>query len=187
MTAKEFARLLTLSRFPLGVIAAALLYYGKYTAGLAVYILALGTDAADGYLARKANCESNWGREWDRRADMFMNLVVTVGFIAGAYFVKKSTWWALGPLMTAGGLMLVTLPFFGRHSAASKLRSGVIRFIMLGFIFARMKWNFDAVCLLVILASFGLPAIAHEINVTKEEVRTGKRRWFKSPIRGNER
>ncbi len=182
MYAQKTAAFLTRSRFPLGIIAALLFCFDKFTMGLDIYALALFTDVADGYIARHYNCTSDWGREWDRRADMFMNTAVLIGYVAGAYFVWGSLWWALGPFLAAGGLMAATIPFFGRHSAASKLRSGAIRLLLLGFIAARLKWNFYDFSIALCLISFGIPAIVHEISLTIDEVRTGKRRWFKSPL-----
>jgi len=181
VTKKDIVSALTLSRFPLGMLAAALLFLGGLNDGFAIYAVALATDALDGPLARRFECTSDWGRDWDRRADMFLNFLAFAGYEFGAYCIWGTPWTALAPLIAIGGIMLVTLPFFRRHSAASKLRSGVIRVLLVGFVAVNMDWNPYGAFLIAFVALFGIPAMIHEFKLTADEVRAGERRWFKSP------
>lgn len=182
MNRKEIIGILTLSRIPLGMIVATLFFFGSLSDGFGFYALALMTDVLDGYLARKMKCTSDWGRVWDRLADMIMNALSFAGYVLGAFFIWGKPITAFAPLFAIGGLMLATLPFFRRHSAASKLRSGIIRFLLIGFVAANIAWTPMNIFVVIALAIFGTPAVIHELRLTLEEVRSGERRWFKSPL-----
>lgn len=180
--AKSVAMSLTFSRLPIGFGVAWLLYQGRFTEGLGLYVLGLLTDVLDGTVARAGKCTSAQGAEWDRRLDIVFNAMSAAGYIAGAYLVWGNLHWALGPFVSMAGLVVVTRPFFQPHSAASKLRSGVIRILLPAFIAARLQWTCVDFSIIAALVAFGIPAAIHEIKLTQEEVRTGKRRWFKRPL-----
>ncbi len=181
-TGQTVAAVLTLTRLPIGALVAYHLYHGNFSVGFALYTLGLITDVLDGGVARKTGGTSDAGAELDRRADIVFNLLAVTGFCAGAYLIWGNLWWAVAPFIATGGLVVVTRPFFQPHSAASKIRSGVIRLLLLAFVCAKLSWSaFDDVIFFTLIA-FGIPAIMHEWDVTKKEVRSGKRRWFKRPL-----
>ena len=182
MSAKNVASALTLSRLPIGLVTAWLLFRGSFTAAFVVFLAGQLTDILDGVIARRFKCESTWGAEWDRRMDMALHLLTTAGYVAGALFVWGDWKIALAPFATLAWIFVVTLPFFQRHSAASKLRSGVIRFVLLGFMIVRLPDTTLNYALVLATVICSIPVVIHEIKQTIKEVATGKRRWFKSPI-----
>jgi len=179
---KTVAMALTNSRLPIGMLAGTFLFLGQFSLGFTIYALGLVTDVADGWVARKTGGTSAEGAAMDRQMDIVFNLLSVAGYCAGAAFIWGDWHWALAPFVATGGLVVITRPFFQPNSAASKIRSGVIRCFLLGFICAKLPWNQLDLTTLIVLIAFGIPAIKHEWDVTKEEVRTGKRRWFKRPL-----
>jgi phosphatidylglycerophosphate synthase len=180
---KKIAAAFTFSRLPIGLGVALCLYWGQFTFGFGLYVLGLVTDVLDGFIARATGSASDWGGEWDRRMDIVFNATSTAGYVLGAYFVWGNLAWAFVPFVSMAGLVVVTRPFFQPHSAASKLRSGVIRCLLIGFVAARLNWTSLDVVLVVVFAIIAIPAALHELKLTREEVCMGKRRWFKSPLK----
>ena len=101
--------ILTLIRIVL-IPAFIALYYGGQTAlAFAVYIAACLTDAADGYLARKMNQISSFGKLMDPLADKLMQLSMIFCLASTGYV----PWWVLCVLlakeivMVTGGTLLL--------------------------------------------------------------------------------
>ncbi len=73
---KTIPSLLTLSRFPLGLLATALIFTGHFSIAAVVYFLAEFTDYLDGKLARRWNAVTDFGKTADLLADKSLILLV---------------------------------------------------------------------------------------------------------------
>ena len=78
------ANAVTLSRALLIAPIFALLWWGRPTAALALYIVAALTDLADGWLARRFKQSSEFGAQLDAVVDNLFSLAI-LGFLALAY------------------------------------------------------------------------------------------------------
>ena len=94
---------LTLLRMALVPAFVALFFTGHYIWGLATYIVASVTDVLDGYLARRLNQVTSFGKLMDPLADKLMQLMMLVCLGAGGY----APWWAL--IVLAGKELLMVL------------------------------------------------------------------------------
>ena len=63
------ANLLSLSRIPLALIACWFVWRGDSVATAVAMLMAVATDALDGWVARRTGTESDWGRVLDPLAD----------------------------------------------------------------------------------------------------------------------
>ena len=184
MFAKKVTSALTLSRLPIGLITAWLLFRGSFSAAFVVFLVGQLTDILDGVIARRFKCESTWGAEWDRRMDMTLHGLTAAGYLLGA-ICTWGTWSTMrGPINAAAWLLVCLMPttlLFKPHSAASKLRSGVIRFVLIGYFIERLPRTPLCIALIVVTLIASIPAVILEIKQTIDDVRTGRRRWFKSP------
>ncbi len=100
---------LTLLRIVLIPVFALLYLKGHPPAAFAVYVAAALTDALDGYLARKLNQITDFGKLADPVADKLMQLTMLACLAATGYV----PWWVLGVLavkelyLMAGSLVLL--------------------------------------------------------------------------------
>ena len=95
---RQLPNAITVARIPLAVVFFVLLLMGG-TAGLhdlvlrwiagALFILAISTDWVDGYLARKYDIVSDFGKLWDPIAD---KLLTGAGFL-GLAILGEVPWW----------------------------------------------------------------------------------------------
>lgn len=95
---RQLPNALTVARIPLAVVFFVLLLLGG-TAGLAqpglrwiaaaLFVLAISTDWVDGYLARRYDLVSDFGKLWDPIAD---KLLTGAGFI-GLAILGEVPWW----------------------------------------------------------------------------------------------
>ncbi len=104
--------ILTIIRIVLIPVFITLYWKGMAAMAFAVYVAACLTDAADGYLARRLNQVTAFGKLMDPLADKLMQLSMLFCLAATGHI----PWWVLGVLlgkeivMVAGGTML-----FKRH------------------------------------------------------------------------
>lgn len=180
--AKKLANSLSYSRPLIGLIVAWQLFQGHFSAGFAWYLIGNITDVLDGTVARAGKCTSPEGVELDRKADAVFNTLSTAGYVMGAMY-RNELHWAIGLVAATFGLVAVTRWVFGfeSNSGLSKLRSGVIRGILMSFMLVKLSWTALDLALMPALAVLAPYAAYYELKVTIEEVRLGKRRWFKSP------
>ncbi|MFT4157885.1 MAG: CDP-diacylglycerol--glycerol-3-phosphate 3-phosphatidyltransferase [Microbacterium sp.] len=109
---------ITVARIPLAVVFFVVLMFGgvygdtdmalRWVAG-ALFIFAISTDWVDGYLARRYDIVSDFGKLWDPIAD---KLLTGAGFL-GLALLGEVNWWIVGIILvrewgiTAHRLMIV--------------------------------------------------------------------------------
>lgn len=93
---------LTIIRIVLIPVFIALYSGGQYIPAFAVYALASLTDLADGYLARRLNQITSFGKLMDPLADKLMQLSMIICLAATGYL----PWWALAVLLAKELLMV---------------------------------------------------------------------------------
>ncbi|WP_424935478.1 MULTISPECIES: CDP-diacylglycerol--glycerol-3-phosphate 3-phosphatidyltransferase [Bacteria] len=101
---RQLPNAITIARIPLAVVFFVLLFLGgtyglgqpalRWTAA-ALFILAISTDWVDGYLARRYDLVSDFGKLWDPIAD---KLLTGAGFI-GLAILDEVSWWIVGVIL----------------------------------------------------------------------------------------
>lgn len=76
-------------------------------ASLAVFIIAALTDWYDGWLARKFNYITEWGKFWDPLADKFLTSAAFIGFV----IIGVLEWWMV-TLIVARDVMITLLRLY---------------------------------------------------------------------------
>ena len=101
---RQLPNAITVARIPLAIVFFVLLLLGgayglgepalRWTAA-ALFILAISTDGVDGYLARRYDLVSDFGKLWDPIAD---KLLTGAGFI-GLAILGEVSWWIVGVIL----------------------------------------------------------------------------------------
>lgn len=122
---RQLPNAITIARIPLAVIFFVLLLLGgtygvpepalRWTAGI-LFILAISTDWVDGYLARKYDIVSDFGKLWDPIAD---KLLTGAGFIGLAILGEVSWWIVLLILIREWGITIHRLIVASEHVVAA--------------------------------------------------------------------
>ena len=94
---------LTILRMALIPVFAWLYFQGAQVAALAVYVVAALTDALDGYLARKLNQITSFGKLCDPLADKLMQLTMLFCLTSTGYV----PWWLLTALLVREGYQVL--------------------------------------------------------------------------------
>ena len=120
---------LTLIRIGLIPIFIALYYSGLTGPAFAVYVAACLTDAFDGYLARKLDTITSFGKLMDPLADKLMQLSMMFCLASTGYM----PWWVLGILLAKETLMVTggTLLFKKRDVVVMSNWSGKTATVLL--------------------------------------------------------
>lgn len=174
---------LTLSRLPLGLIAAGLIAEARYGVALRVYVAGIITDVLDGFIARQLNGETAWGKRYDGVLDTAFYWIATIGFVVGGMARGDPLVRAALPLLLVLATLAVTF-WFEPYSEFYKYRSLVNRCWVVWCILPRLAWNESDVTLVVMLGLIGLIGGIYEWRVTQEEIASGRRGrgWRRSPV-----
>lgn len=132
---RQLPNSITVARIPLAVVFFVLLLLGgtygepdlvlRWVAG-ALFILAISTDWVDGYLARKYDIVSDFGKLWDPIAD---KLLTGAGFI-GLAILGEVNWWIVAVILVREwGITVHRLMIVNEHVVAAawmgKLKTAV--------------------------------------------------------------
>ncbi|MDR2667904.1 MAG: CDP-diacylglycerol--glycerol-3-phosphate 3-phosphatidyltransferase [Puniceicoccales bacterium] len=126
------ANMITISRFPLLFVVAALLYApfpGSRSAAFILYLLTGFSDWADGYVARRCAMVSNFGKFMDALSDKILTLGLFILFLTIGVLPKPFLFAVLvilGREFTITGLRLVAA---SRNVVIAAERSGKIKTI----------------------------------------------------------
>jgi len=132
---RQLPNAITVARIPLAVVFFVLLLlggaYGFDTPVLrwvaaALFIVAISTDWVDGYLARKYDIVSDFGKLWDPIAD---KLLTGAGFI-GLAILGEANWWIVAVILVREwGITIHRLIISNEHVVAAawmgKVKTGV--------------------------------------------------------------
>lgn len=109
---RQLPNAITIARIPLAVVFFVVLIMGgkyglddltiRWVAG-ALFVLAISTDWVDGYLARKYDIVSDFGKLWDPIAD---KLLTGAGFV-GLAILGEWPWWVVGIILFREGAITV--------------------------------------------------------------------------------
>ena len=122
---RQLPNAITVARIPLAVVFFILLLLGgtygepdltlRWVAG-ALFILAISTDWVDGYLARKHDIVSDFGKLWDPIAD---KLLTGAGFI-GLAILGEVNWWIVAIILVREwGITIHRLMIVNEHVVAA--------------------------------------------------------------------
>jgi len=122
---RQLPNAITVARIPLAVVFFVLLLLGgvygdtdlalRWVAG-ALFILAISTDWVDGYLARKHDIVSDFGKLWDPIAD---KLLTGAGFI-GLAILGEVNWWIVAIILVREwGITVHRLMIVNEHVVAA--------------------------------------------------------------------
>lgn len=122
---RQLPNAITIARIPLAVIFFVLLLLGgtfglaepglRWTAGI-LFIVAISTDWVDGYLARKYNIVSDFGKLWDPIAD---KLLTGAGFV-GLAILGEVSWWIVAIILVREwGITIHRLMVASEHVVAA--------------------------------------------------------------------
>lgn len=122
---RQLPNAITVARIPLAVVFFVLLLLGgkygepdlvlRWVAG-ALFILAISTDWVDGYLARKYDIVSDFGKLWDPIAD---KLLTGSGFI-GLAILGEVNWWIVALILVREwGITVHRLMIVNEHVVAA--------------------------------------------------------------------
>lgn len=132
---RQLPNAITVARIPLAVVFFVLLLLGgtygesdlvlRWVAGV-LFILAISTDWVDGYLARKYDIVSDFGKLWDPIAD---KLLTGAGFI-GLAILGEVNWWIVAIILVREwGITVHRLMIVNEHVVAAawmgKLKTAV--------------------------------------------------------------
>lgn len=125
----------TVSRFILCLICYPLAYYGQKEAFLIVLLLAVLTDALDGYVARKYGQITEYGAKLDTYADQF--LLLSSAYWVYAFFPGILEWLTV-PFFFIGWIIINNIISLYKHSRlanfhlyTAKAASGFLQFCIL--------------------------------------------------------
>ncbi len=132
---RQLPNAITVARIPLAVVFFILLLLGgtfgdsdlglRWTAGI-LFILAISTDWVDGYLARRYEIVSDFGKLWDPIAD---KLLTGAGFIGLAILGEVQWWIVIVILIREWGITVHRLMIVNEHVVAAawmgKLKTAV--------------------------------------------------------------
>lgn len=132
---RQLPNAITVARIPLAIVFFVLLLVGgtygasdlalRWVAG-ALFILAISTDWVDGYLARRYDIVSDFGKLWDPIAD---KLLTGAGFI-GLAILGEVNWWIVAIILVREwGITVHRLMIVNEHVVAAawmgKLKTAV--------------------------------------------------------------
>lgn len=122
---RQLPNAITVARIPLAVIFFVLLLLGgthglsqpalRWTAAV-LFIVAISTDWLDGYLARKYEIVSDFGKLWDPIAD---KLLTGAGFVGLAILGEAQWWMVLVILIREWGITIHRLMIANEHVVAA--------------------------------------------------------------------
>ena len=122
---RQLPNAITIARIPLAVVFFVLLLLGgtygvpdlglRWTAAI-LFILAISTDWVDGYLARRYDIVSDFGKLWDPIAD---KLLTGAGFIGLAVLGEVSWWIVAIILVREWGITIHRLMIVNEHVVAA--------------------------------------------------------------------
>ena len=122
---RQLPNAITVARIPLAVIFFVLLLWGgtyglddiviRWVAGI-LFIVAISTDWVDGYLARRYDIVSDFGKLWDPIAD---KLLTGAGFIGLAILGELSWWLVIVILIREWGITIHRLMVAKEHVVAA--------------------------------------------------------------------
>lgn len=122
---RQLPNAITIARIPLAVVFLALLLLaGRFGAddvvmrwvAAALFVLAISTDWVDGYLARRHDIVSDFGKLWDPIAD---KLLTGAGFIGLAILAEVPWWMVLIILLREWGITIHRLLVAGQQDVAA--------------------------------------------------------------------
>lgn len=122
---RQLPNAITIARIPLAVVFFVLLLLGgtygvpdlglRWTAAI-LFILAISTDWVDGYLARRYEIVSDFGKLWDPIAD---KLLTGAGFI-GLAILGEVSWWIVAIILVREwGITIHRLMIVNEHVVAA--------------------------------------------------------------------
>ncbi|GAA2919516.1 CDP-diacylglycerol--glycerol-3-phosphate 3-phosphatidyltransferase [Microbacterium keratanolyticum] len=122
---RQLPNAITVARIPLAVVFFVLLLMGgqygdsdlvlRWVAG-GLFVLAISTDWVDGYLARKYDIVSDFGKLWDPIAD---KLLTGAGFVGLAILGEVSWWIVIVILIREWGITIHRLMVASEHIVAA--------------------------------------------------------------------
>jgi len=122
---RQLPNAITVARIPLAVVFFVLLLLGgtfglpdlalRWTAAI-LFIVAISTDWVDGYLARRYDIVSDFGKLWDPIAD---KLLTGAGFIGLAILGEVSWWIVIVILVREWGITVHRLMIVNEHVVAA--------------------------------------------------------------------
>jgi len=132
---RQLPNAITIARIPLAVVFFVLLLLGgtyglddlviRWVAG-ALFVVAISTDWVDGYLARKYDIVSDFGKLWDPIAD---KLLTGAGFVGLAILAEWPWWIVIIILVREWGITIHRFIVAGSHIVAAawlgKLKTAV--------------------------------------------------------------
>ncbi|ALX66810.1 CDP-diacylglycerol--glycerol-3-phosphate 3-phosphatidyltransferase [Microbacterium sp. XT11] len=132
---RQLPNAITVARIPLAVVFFVLLVLGgtyglgnptmRWTAGV-LFIVAISTDWVDGYLARRYDIVSDFGKLWDPIAD---KLLTGAGFLGLAILAEVNWWIVVIILVREWGITIHRLMISREHVVAAawmgKLKTAV--------------------------------------------------------------
>ncbi|MCS3842311.1 CDP-diacylglycerol--glycerol-3-phosphate 3-phosphatidyltransferase [Microbacterium sp. AK031] len=122
---RQLPNAITIARIPLAVVFFVLLLLGgtyglgdlviRWVAG-ALFVVAISTDWVDGYLARKYDIVSDFGKLWDPIAD---KLLTGAGFVGLAILAEWPWWIVIVILVREWGITIHRFIVAGSHIVAA--------------------------------------------------------------------
>lgn len=102
------ANCISLARIPLAVLSALMLSQGRKVETAVFMVLAVLSDAADGFVARKTDTVSDWGKLLDPAADKVAFAIMALTMVHLGLFPIWLLWILLGRdgLIVLGGLLM---------------------------------------------------------------------------------
>ena len=178
--ARWIPNVITALRVPLAVAAAVQLLTGHASWAFGLYLAALFTDVLDGMFARAIKAVTEVGKDFDRWADMFCNLVAGIGVAAAFVFIDRR----IAPVAALVALLVgvtASRVWIKPHSLAAKLRSGALRAVLVGFYWWRLPTD-DKIVGAVAAGALGIVAGAYEAILMEREFASGRRGiWTAEP------
>jgi len=159
---------LTLARPILGAASALLIIVTDYRSAFWVYYVALWTDILDGAFARAIARVTSYGKDFDRVADMACNFLVGAALALDAWQHRRVS-------AVHGGVALmvayaISSYWIRPHSIAAKLRSGIVRALLLPF-FVAVFLDSPRLAAWLAVAGLGFVSAVYEGNVLADEYR----------------
>lgn len=172
------ANIFTGTRLVLGGFTAwQLINTADFTSAAILYLFGLGTDVADGEMARRFQGTSEFGKKFDRWVDIGFNGTVGLGFIAGSILNWGTLFEATLFFSLTGALVALTYPIVDPRCTIPKLRSGWIRVVILAFLAYHVRIHISMVAM-VSLCMLALTLIAlalYEVDLLRRDLVGGRR------------